>query len=513
MKKHSIVRISLLLVFLLGIVWQLPAPAVLAQDEEPTDPPADTPTVTPTLPAEVTRPLVVIESYGTGNVDAGKTFDLEIILKNKGAERASNLIAVFQSTDFFPLDTGGVTAKGELNPGKSYKITQPMIAGKELAAGSVSTVTVALSYVGQSGQAFSETFTITIGVRQSVWSGGAALPTATPTAQPRPQVVVSSYQVDVDPLQPGTVFNLSLEVRNLGNSAAKAVTMVIGGSGAGVDLSGGTPQPGGISGGSSELTNFAPLGSSNLFYLGDIPTGAVYNAVQQLIVNVTTNPGAYPLKLSFVYVDEQGNHILDDQGITLLVYSLPQVEVGYYRDPGVFFAGQPNQLPLQVTNLGRTTTVLGNLKVSAENAEVTNNTSLVGSLEPGGYFTMDAMVVPSQPGTLEMLVNINYTDNFNQSRTLTETLSIEVQEGGPAMGPGMPGEGMEGMQDPMYVEGVMPVEGMGGMPSGPETFWQKVLRVLKGLVGLNSAQEQPGPEMPIMEGPMGPEGVQIAPMQ
>ncbi len=397
-----------------------------------------------------------------------------------------------------------------------------MIASDTLA-GSISSVTVVLNYVDEAGTAFTDTFTITMGVAKTTYSGVAytATPTATGTAQPRPQLVISSYKVSVDPLQPGTIFNIDVEVRNMGNSDAKAVTMVLGGSGASVDTSSGTPQPGGVSGGSSDLTNFAPLGTSNLFYLGDIPTGAVFRTTTQLIVNVSTNPGAYPLKISFVYTDGLSNRIVDDQVVTMLVYSLPQVEVGYYRDPGVFLSGQPNQLPLQVTNLGRSTSVLGSLKMTSELAEVTNNVSLVGSLEPGGYFTMDAMVVPAKPGTLDLEVTINYTDNFNQPRTITQTLSLEVQEGG--MTPGMEGQGLDGKGVMPGMEGVPgktisgmeggPGLGLEGMPAGgasqPETFWQKVLRFLKGLIGLNSAQEQPGMQAPVDPGasvPIMPEG-------
>ncbi len=531
--KRSIVRISIVLLFLFGLVLQLSPSAALAQGEEPTAVPTQTlkptktatptktpkptKTATPTLPAEVLRPLVVINSVDTGGfVEAGKTFDLILHLKNRGSQRAYNLTAVLSSVDLFPLETGGVNTVGPLDPGKGTNMVQPMIASGSLT-GDASVVTVALSYSGEDGLPYTVNFTVTVGIKETVYSGVASTytPTPTGTAQPRPQLVISGYNASVDPLQPGTIFNLDLEIRNLGNSDAKAVTMVLGGSGASIDVSSGTPQPGGVSGGSSDLTNFAPLGTSNLFYLNDIPTGAVYRSSTQLIVNVSTNPGAYPLRIAFVYIDEHGTRIIDDQVITLLVYSLPQVEVGYYRDPGVFFSGQPNPLPLQVTNLGRMTSVLGSLKVTSKAAEVTNNVSLVGNLEPGGYFTMDAMVMPMQPGPLDLLITINYTDNFNQPRSIVQTLSLEVQDAGMGMEPGaegqgiMPGQaGYPGMVEP-GMEG-FPGQGMEGMPvdvsTGPETFWQKALRALKGLIGLNSAPEQPsnqggpGMEMPLDPG-------------
>jgi len=101
----------------------------------------------------------------------------------------------------------------------------------------------------------------------------------------------------------------------------------------------------------------------------------------QLIVNATANPGAYPMKISFVYTGPDNIAYTDDQVITLLVFSVPQVEVSFYRDAGQFFVGQPNQLPLQVVNLGRKQAVLGSMRVVAKpvegmpGAQMMNNTT------------------------------------------------------------------------------------------------------------------------------------------
>ena len=163
--------------------------------------------------------------------------------------------------------------------------------------------------------------------------------------------MIAEYTTDTDPLQPGTQFTLNVSVGNLGNADARAVTMVVGG-GVVPDASG-TPVAGGVSGGSSDLSTFAPLGSSNLVYLGDMPAGSKTDTSIRLIVNTTANPGAYTLKISFVYTDPKGIRMVDEQVITLLVYQLPSVTVNFYRDPGPIYAGQFATLPLQVVNLGR----------------------------------------------------------------------------------------------------------------------------------------------------------------
>ena len=246
--------------------------------------------------------------------------------------------------------------------------------------------------------------------------------------------------------------------------------MVLGGGASTVNDQG-TPQPS-TSGSGADLTNFAPLGSSNIIVVGDIATGSSTTIKQKLVVNVSTVPGAYTLKTSFVYTDVNGVKYVDDQVITLLVYSLPQVEINFYRDPGVLMAGTTNILPLQVTNLGKKTCVLGNMKVTSPEAEITNNVSLVGALDPGGYYTLDAEVIPSQEGMINIEVTINYTDDFNQPREIKQSIPVGV----------MPEIVIT--PDPMLESGMPP-------ESAPETFWSKVGRFFKGLLGLDSAVPQP----------------------
>ncbi len=528
MKKQTTPTLFIFFITIILVVSTAGTPAVLAQGTDP-DTPTPTPTATETLaptptlpptntpetptatpePPEATatpfsRPLVVIDSYDTGDdeVSPGDGFKLNLRLTNRGGSAAYNIVANFKSSEFAPLESGGVKAVAQIGSGGTISIGQPMQAASNLWGYTSGSVAVALSYTDSAGTPYTENFTITIGLKQPNYSSWAA--TATPTAKPRAQLVVGGYAVDADPLQPGTVFNLTVQVRNLGSMTAKNVTMVLGGGVANTSDSESGTQSGGLSGGSADLTNFAPLGSSNLIFIEEVPVGEVVESHAQLIVNVSANPGAYPFKLSFVYNDENGNRVIDDQVITLLVYSLPKLEFGFYRDPGFFTTGEMGALPLQITNLGKSTSVLGNMQVTSADAMITENVSLVGSLEPGGYFTMDSMIIPNTAGEIELNIKVSYTDDFNQPRTFEQNLTISVEDM-PVFEPDpadMPGEmGDPGMMDPI-------------IDNQPETFSQKALRFFKGLIGLGSAKPQndlyieqmPGEyyeEGPVMIGPKG----------
>jgi hypothetical protein len=494
--KAAFLRPSLIFSILLAITCLLAAPfaaagaqAVYVQTTDETEEPPTQEAQEPTNPPSPDRPLIVIKSYylDKDTISPNESFLLFLDIKNEGGLTAHNLIFSFGGEDFLPRETGGVLALGSMGSGDTRDISQPMLGSTNLWGKTSGIIPVQLNYNGPNGEVFNESFVITL--RVAGWSGvsSTATPTPTGTALPRAQLMVSGYQTDVDPLQPGSMFTLDLDIVNLGDGDAKAVTVVLGG-GASPSFAE-TPQPGGVSGAGADLSIFAPIGSSNLLYLGDLSVGEATKATHRLIVNVSANPGAYTLKLSFVYTDSKGNRQVDDQIITLLVYQMPQLEVNFYRDPGPITAMQPNQLPIQVVNLGRKSAIMGNMTVSAEGADLMNNVSLVGTLEAGGYFPLDVMLIPQAGGPLDLTVTITYTDDFNQARSVVQKISLDVMEGfngEPGMGPGMEGPGLEPGMGP-GMDGVS-----GEMPLGNETFWQKALRFLKGLIGLDSAPPQPG---------------------
>jgi uncharacterized repeat protein (TIGR01451 family) len=437
------------------------------------------PEATPT-PLPFGRPQLVVNSYKSNDelVTAGDEFRLRVNFTNEGNSTAFNVQAAFSSQDLIPQDTGGVVALGTVAAGKTGDANQPFIAMDSLSGKTVVIVDVTLSYYDDKGTAYSDKFTLSLAA--AGWgSSSGDYATSTPTGVNSAQLVITSYATTVDPLQPGEQFQLGMTVQNMGNTPARRVTMIVGGGSSGGG-SEGTPQPGGTSGGSGEFTNFAPVGASNIQSLGDLPAGGAMQVLQNLIVNVSTNPGAYPMKITFSYVNDKGETVNDDQVITLLVYSLPNVDISFYRDPGVVMAGQPNALPIQVVNLGKRSTVLGNMTIATPNGTLEAGSTLVGPIDQGGYFTYDASLIPESSGPLQLTITIEYTDDFNQPRTLTDTLDLTVEEAS-----------MEAPLEPS-------MGGGGGEEIGvsvEETFLQKAWRFVLGLFGLDSAP--PGGDIPV----------------
>ena len=440
--------------------------------ETPTNTPLPSETATPV--GSFVRPQIGVQNYRTNpvNIQYGQEFKLFVRLRNEGHAHAYNVQVSFTSADFIPLRNGGVNIVGDLVAGNSTDLEQILTASTYLWK-TFAPVEMSLSYSDANGVSYSEKFTLNI----SIAGGGfVSASTPTPTGVKSSQLVISSYRASIDPLQPGEQFDLAMTVQNTGNVPAHRVTMIVGGGSSG-GSSAETPQPGGVSGGSGEFTNFAPVGASNVQTLGDLPAGDMIQASQSLIVNVSTNPGAYPMKVTFSYLNDKSEVINDEQVITLLVYSLPNVEVSFYRPPDPFFVGQPGALPIQVVNLGKRLAVLGTMNVTSTDGFIENGTILIGPLDQGGYFTLDSVFIPEQPGTMTLDVTIDYTDDFNQPRTINRTLEVEVMEAF-----------IEPTPDPSVIGG----EGEPMPIPGEENALQKVWRFILGLFGLDSAPPSNG---------------------
>jgi len=451
-------------------------------------PPTPAPTAT-TAPLPFTRPQFVVRtSRVVGSVQKGENFTLKIVLENAGNATAYSSQAVFSAADLLvPTKNGGVAALGVVNADDEIDASQTFFVTASLFGQQIITVDLTVTYYDDKGTTYTDKFTLTLPVSGGV-SSGVVYPTATPTGVKSSQLVITSYQASIDPLQPGEQFTITMTVQNVGNARAQRVTMIVGGGSSGTG--GGTPGPGGVSGGSGEFSNFAPVGASNVQSLGDLGAGGAIQASQNLIVNVSTNPGAYPMKVSFSYLNDKGESVNDEQVITLLVYSLPNLDVSFYRPPDPFFVGQPGALPVQIVNLGKRLAVLGTMKIESDGGTVESGTSLVGSLDAGGYFTLDSTLTPEQSGTVTLNITIDYTDDFNKPRTLKKTLEVEVAEGFVEPPPDASGGGGGGGEFPMPAE---------------ETVLQKIWRFILGLFGLDSSvpsNGNPGGGEPQLEEPL-----------
>ena len=400
-------------------------------DPEPTQTPSltltNTPSITPTpTPGNYLRPIIIVQdySYGSDGVRAGESFKLNLKLHNSGQVTARNILIVFEAGDLVPLETGGVKAISQLAPGESGQVQQPLMVLSSLSGVNNATMPVRVSYVDEHSVKYEELFNLSFVLKSPVYY--PVIPTATPEKGANPQLIITAYQIDQSPLESGKIFNLELEVINMGMQSAQDITMILGGGS--MDYSGGGSTPSGITGAEADFQSFAPYNTSNLRFLGDLPPKETLTLTCPMIVNTSTKPGVHTFKISFVYSgEEETEKYLDDQIVTILVRRIPRVEINFYRDPGFFQVGNQGILPIQVLNIDTDNLQVISMEVFASNANVTPQTVQVGSIEAGGYFTQDFNIIPEQSGDLQINLVLTYIDDFKQEQQIEKIIEVSIE--------------------------------------------------------------------------------------
>jgi len=434
---------------------------VVADTATPIPTSTSTPSPTATTKPAYSRPLLNLTSYSydSSEVYAGNVFNMDSVFQNLGQQRAYNIVVTYSASSLTAEDNGGVDVISSLGASESATSSQDFYVSSSISSSPV-TVNIDIEYKDVDGQSYTQSFAVSV-----VVSGYGTYYTSTPEG--RPQMIVANYETDVDPLEPGTSFILTMNLQNRGYLTAQNVSMVFGGSG---DSSSTTTS-------TSSSENFLPLGSSNVQVIGDVSVQQYIQVQQALVVNSETTPGVYPLTLSFTYTDEDGNEFTDSQIITLLVYLVPSIEVSFYEIPDTFSIGEEATLPIQVVNIGSDSVLLGNIYINVENATLSNNLTFVGTLESGGSFTIDTDITPQQAGTYPVTVTINYQDNFKKAQTITQTLSITVSDTQRAAA----------TIDPALVATEMAKMPNTGNQQTNNSFGSILLRFFRGMIGFDSS--------------------------
>jgi len=393
-----------------------------------------TPTPSPTIPptptvSEYLRPILVVQEYSLSEnqVNPGVRTNLTLKIKNSGQTTARNIIIIFESGELVPLETGGIRAISQLAPGEVATTSQPLMASNSLSGMDNATLTLHVTYVDDRAINYTESFSLNFSVDRPVYVYQTPTPTATPEREMHPQLMVAAYRLNKSPLEAGMIFDLELDVINMGHKPAKDITLILGGGG--VDYSDSGISPSGITGGEADFSGFAPYNTANLRHVGDIPPKDILTLICPMIVNTGTKPGVHNFKISLAYFGEDGtSKYVDNQIITILVHRIPRIEINFYRDIGSLLVGNPAVLPVQVLNIDNQNILVSSLDISTSQSTINPNSVQVGVIEAGGYFTQDFNIMPEQPGSLEIILKVNYIDDFNQNQFIEKVLPLSIEE-------------------------------------------------------------------------------------
>ena len=403
------------------------------------------------IPVEVTggssgtytgKPKVIIEGAETdpATLIPGEPFSLTLRLANRGNRTAINVFAACASPEMaIPASGGDTVSTAKIAIDDVVTLTLPLIVGN-VEQGGRQRMIVALEYGDYGGGTYSDQQNIGVDVNT--------------TLNNQPQLLIEEYDITPDFLAPGDPFTLTLHVTNVGGGAAQRLMLSFGGEGG------------------ASLAPFIAANTGNVRFVPQVPPGQMVDVVQQLIVDGTADPKSYSLPISLNYDDLRGTRHSDTQQLSLIVRRIPELQASFYRQPDVLMVGVPVPLSMEVANVGRSLVDVVDLQVTSQQLELQEQESpLVGPTESGASIYLDLLATPQESGTAEVLASITYRDSFNRYQTITKTLEIEVMENPEGTQAGTLQPGMSGGEE---------------VEEQPETFWGKVGRFFKGLLGLGS---------------------------
>lgn len=388
------------------------------------------------------KPELVIEGSKTTPevITPGSPFTLTLNIANRGSRTAINAGVSADTQVVIPSQGGGIATADTIAIDEVITLTLPLQL-KTGHEGGRQGLGITLSSSDYGGGSYSAQQTIGLDIDTSLAN--------------RPQLLIKNSTTVPGHISPGDNFTLTLALSNAGGGDAQRLTLALGGEDG------------------ENLGVFVPIEGGNVTFIPNIAAGATEEIHIRLLVSGNAETKAHNLPVELAYDTGAGTREKDTQRISIMIRRQPQFKISFYRPVEGVMVGQPFPLPIEAVNTGTARFNIPNLEVTGEGMEFTGETSTyIGQLDAGGSWTLDAMAIATEPGPKDIVVNLHYVDDLNQTQVLSEVLTVEVME--------MPD--MENMPGP---DG-MPV-GPESMPEGqPESLGGKIGRFFKGLLGLGS---------------------------
>ncbi|MCU0464654.1 MAG: hypothetical protein MUF38_08795 [Anaerolineae bacterium] len=282
----------------------------------------DIPTAQPPTPPPG-QPQLVAQDYQVqpSPVRAGEPFSVIFTVTNIGNRTSlGGLVALDPTGKFLPGSSESVARLPDLTPGMSFVVALNGVVMSDTPTGP-NLMTLQFDFTDFSAENYETSSTTTVQVINNPQSS---------------QVTITGYQVTPNPLQPGRLAILTIQVTNSGTAlASQALLRVNGGEGA-VLLAG-------------------PSGDS--FPLGDIAPGETKTLAAELVVASAAKAGPQPQALTITYL--QGGEAKEATGnLTLTVARADLQEAlilldSYAVDKDPLAPGDTFTMSLSLTNTGK----------------------------------------------------------------------------------------------------------------------------------------------------------------
>lgn len=333
---------------------------------------------------------------------AGGKLEVSFDMTNKGAIDLNEfkiMLSDLTGTSFIPVESDPYKHIGVVKAGETKKITIPLTVSENIQEG-LNALSIEYSYTGGGN----------VGVDIPILNVQNELGSAS-----KPKIIVSKYEVDVDELRSGSVFNLNFEVRNTHSSvAAKNIIITVSGkSPDGQDI-------------------FTVTKGSNSFFVNRIGAGETFSEELEMKVKSDTATKAYPIYIKIEYeydgikpnpqTGEIGEEVTHELNLQVVENARPVVDYVdvYSWDMYGVMVGSPANLAFEFYNMGKS--MLNNVIATVEGDFTSSggNMYFMGNVNAGDRSFAEFEVIPNVEGMAYGVIKITYEDSIGDEQVYTK---------------------------------------------------------------------------------------------
>ncbi|WP_025027321.1 COG1361 S-layer family protein [Caldalkalibacillus mannanilyticus] len=380
-------------------------------------------------------PLLIINgrSLNYSPVTLGKSFDITLDLFNATNTTAKNITITFvedgtdQLRTFSPSAGSNVLFLPELKGEQTTSVTMALDISKEIPT-QIYNLNVKIEYENFEGEKFDSMATVGIPVKGN------------DNKTIGPELTISSYELSSPLIEIGSTFDISLNVKNIGDESASNVK---------ISLS--SPENG-------NQVVLTPFGNSNTIVAEKVSSGEIVNRNIKYLISTEGKSRIYTVNVSMSYVDEEGQQRTTHETISIPVESPRDIKITSLNFPKHVNIDEKFGLGLEFINIGKEP--IDNLQVSFEgDFNVDEPYYYINKFEPGNTEYFESVALVDSPGTYRGAIYLKYKDGYDQEKIISKPIEIQVS-------------------DPTAAE-INEMEA-----EEPKGFWSKVLGFILAIFGL-----------------------------
>jgi len=269
---------------------------------------------------------------------------------------------------------------------------------------------------------------------------------ASPT--PIPLLIIRSFSTTPERILAGDPFALRLSILN--TTARRAENVLVSVAGAE------TPPAAAGAGG------LAVLGTGNAKHIGALRGQRQADVTFDVVTTPGVSAGALnvPVNISFEYEGVRHEVVYT---IGLIVERVPVLSLVTAEVPSKVVAGEDFTTSFELANASAFELKAAKLSVEASGASVTDGSWFIGNFAPATIESIESVVRAEEPGELEVVLVLEYRDDFGQAQSHRETRTVAVEE--PVAAEEANGEGEEpgdAREENWFIAFVRAFFGLGG---------------------------------------------------